>query len=840
MYDEVKELLFDTLNKENTRKRNRKIIFWYDSKEEYREFIEELEIENTEIIIFNNNSFWIRYHIEYEEVNKNILIYFPIDRFNFNDNDLLDIETSYSDFIFNPDSTTIRLKDLELSEDCRLVINKYNKFFNNKKRENEFKLFDIEKNVDNIDYIITSILLGLKSINEDDILKSIFKIYFEDYKRYEELFKYGDKEFIFGLFNKTFGSNIKNIDEIDDLYKSLVLTYFAYGIKNIKKIEKYSKYLLINKSTNVSIFINSIMRDRDINKYYNKLSYDIEKEFGIEDLIKDMDIDEYILSDAFNIIDKYIISFIVDKLYNGIDEFDKYFEYIDLRENKYWNYKYINEYKFLINVIKFLKKIKIIENNIKVVDIEKFILEYNNDLYKMDTYYRKIYYYFDNIEEKDMFIELKDKIENIYVNKYISELSIKWSKMMEDRDSYRTNKLVMEDRFYDYFIEPFNDKKDRVIVIVSDGLRYEVAKELNKKLKLFSDKADIKYMLGVVPSYTELGMAALLPHKVLSKDSNDKIFVDGMDPNGIKNRNLILKKENEDSIAIKYDELYENNKMEWKKMFSGKKVVYIYHDTIDNTGEHDENSVFEACEKAIVELEKLVRDLHTTFSGVNLFITSDHGFFYKRSKIESFDKVSKDETSSRKKTRYLYSNKKLEEDGILSIDLSYLFKDAAGYVNVPKGNAVFSRQGSGMNYVHGGVLPQEIIIPVIDFKSNRNSEESKKVGITYSGFSSKITNVISYLEFLQDSNVDENNKSCRYLLHFEDEYGNRVSDECTIIANYKNTPVKERFFREKFVFKNIKYDRDKQYYLVIVDEETKEVVDKIRFYIDIAFSSLDF
>ena len=84
MFDEVKQLLFDTLNgefsRDNERKRTRKIIFWYDPKEDYRELIEELlnseELKNTEIIVYDNNSFWIRYHIEIEELEKNMLIYF--------------------------------------------------------------------------------------------------------------------------------------------------------------------------------------------------------------------------------------------------------------------------------------------------------------------------------------------------------------------------------------------------------------------------------------------------------------------------------------------------------------------------------------------------------------------------------------------------------------------------------------------------------------------------------------------------------------------------------------------------------------------------------------------
>ena len=847
MFDEVLELLKDTLNgafsRDTERKRTRKIIFWYDPKQDYADFINELELDNTEIIKYDNNSFWIRYHIEKEELNKNIIIYLPFERKKGIDNDLLDLETANSDLLFNPDSTTMRLKNLGLTEDCRNIINKYAKFFGNKKRENEFKNFDIEeKDNDNIDLIITAILLNIKSINEDEILKEILKCYYEDQKRYEELFKFGSEEFILSLFNNTFGTSISSSEELPEVYKSLIFTYFATTLKDIKKVSRYSKYLLTDKATNVSVFINNLMRDKITKECFEKLSKEVEKEFGIDELLNSMDIEDYILSDAFESIDKYIIKYVVDKLFDGIGEYDIYKNYIDTRENKYWFEKLSNEYNLLKVAIAFFRKINSIEDSIKIVDIDRFAKDYADNFSEVDTLYRKVYFFFDNIENRDLFISLKNKIENIYVNNFMSELSIKWSDMIENMSRYDSNRMVLQKDFYINYIKPFNDKKDRIIVIISDAFRYECAKELNEKLKQFASKSDITYMQGLVPSYTKLGMAALLPNKELSrvKDSDD-ILVDGQASSSIKDREILLQKENLDSIAIKYDDLCDMTKQEWKKLFSGKKVVYIYHDTIDNAGEHNENEVFTACDKAINELERLVKDLHTTFSGINAFITADHGFFYKRGRIESYEKTSKTTNSTKQKTRYSYSDSIVDEEGILSISLDYLFGENSGYVNIPKGNIIFARQGTGINYVHGGILPQEIIIPVIDFKSTRTTEESKKVGITYSGLSTKITNAITYLEFLQDSNVDENNKPCRYLLHFEDKDGNRISDECTIIANYENTEVKDRFFREKFVFKNIKYDRNEPYYLVIIDEETGIVKDKIKFYIDIAIvNNFDF
>ena len=286
---------------------------------------------------------------------------------------MLDLENSNSDLLFNPDSTTMRLKNLGLTEDCRKVINKYDRFFANKKRETEFKNFDIEdKNNDNIDLIITSIMLGIKSINLDDILKEIIRFYFAEEKNYEELFKYADEEFILSLFNDTFGTSIKSYEELNDVYKSLVFTYFTTSLNDGKKVSRYSKYLLKKKSTNVYLFINSLMRDKTTIEYYERISNELVKEFGIDELLSFMEIEDYIDSDAFIDVYKCILKYISEQLFNGIDEYDLYKSYIDTRENKYWYDKLNNEYNLLKSAIGFLKKIKQTENQIKIVDIDKF------------------------------------------------------------------------------------------------------------------------------------------------------------------------------------------------------------------------------------------------------------------------------------------------------------------------------------------------------------------------------------------------------------------------------------------------------------------------------------
>ena len=67
-------------------------------------------------------------------------------------------------------------------------------------------------------------------------------------------------------------------------------------------------------------------------------------------------------------------------------------------------------------------------------------------------------------------------------------------------------------------------------------------------------------MLSVLPSYTALGMAALLPHKELSykPEVPDDVFVDGVSSKGLANRSKILGKYN--GKAFTYEEVVDWNK----------------------------------------------------------------------------------------------------------------------------------------------------------------------------------------------------------------------------------------------------------------------------------------
>ena len=79
--------------------------------------------------------------------------------------------------------------------------------------------------------------------------------------------------------------------------------------------------------------------------------------------------------------------------------------------------------------------------------------------------------------------------------------------------------------FFKQNITPLLERNDRekVFIIISDALRYEVASELKEEIeKDLRGETLLAPQFGVLPSITRLGMAALLPGNHLELIPNSK------------------------------------------------------------------------------------------------------------------------------------------------------------------------------------------------------------------------------------------------------------------------------------------------------------------------------
>lgn len=165
-------------------------------------------------------------------------------------------------------------------------------------------------------------------------------------------------------------------------------------------------------------------------------------------------------------------------------------------------------------------------------------------------------------------------------------------------------------------------------------------------------------------------MASLLPHNEMQVDDKLNVTVDGQSCGDLVSRDKILKTQNENNVALAFDDLINANQDRLRELLQGKNIVYIYHNQVDARGDKpaSENEVFKACEEAIEEIHRLIHRLTMYLSAPKFFITADHGFLYKRDKLQEFDKVSYDrEICAYSNKRFLLTTQEVREPG-MSLD----------------------------------------------------------------------------------------------------------------------------------------------------------------------------
>ena len=486
-----------------------------------------------------------------------------------------------------------------------------------------------------------------------------------------------------------------------------------------------------------------------------------------------------------------------------------------------------------------------------IAEYTKLWKEYTENYCKMDHFYRQFHTAFGrSLKEsstvlEDLYKNVADYVERLYKNWYLAALGKQWAALVRDElaKAPALPGIPQQTDFYKNYVKPIESSGSRVYVIISDGLRYEVAVELaSQLLRETKGAAEISSMQSVFPSATKFGMAALLPHRTLQIEDDMTVLCDGEATEGTAAREKVLNAAHSGNVAITYKTLLSMKQAERREKVSSANVVYIYHNAIDAIGDKaaTEDQVFNACEQAILEIKNLVRLIVNDLSGSNILITADHGFLYSYKPLEESDKAEKSFFSGRVlefDRRYVIAEGDCTAAHMLRIPMSQFGSDFVGFT--PLDNIRIKKQGGGMNYVHGGIALQECVVPVIEFKNLRASSKKfvdvKKAKLQLLSQSRKISNSIFSLDFYQKEAVNGKIAACTYEIYMADASGKAVSDKKTVIADKSSSNSPDRVFRVRFTLKSEEFKKTESYYLTIVEKGTANVTDRIEFTIDIAF-----
>lgn len=849
--NQIEAALSDIFNEPLKDGEQRKIVFWVDKDKEFIEDIEHLTVDKVKVhTLTDSNQFQTKYLLEEEDPLSSYIIYTNME-LGVEDNWLAD--TVFYSKTFYADRLSLILGELNIDPSLRAVIKKYERFFNNKERFRKFSALNIETYSEGIiELSIMSVLCNVRTPDFEEVLKAVLMDTLDDNEnKYLSLLeKFFDIEVFWNYVSNHYGYE-REKKSLKTLFIHLVVTAFSQlvGEENLSELNDFISH---RNKTNAVVFIDHWMHHKTDYVVFDEYAEMAEQEIQLSNIINNLPIEVFKQADTFPYLDRAIIIYIANGLVTQLEDYEEYTKLIKLRRAKHYYEKFASVYEALYYTVKIHEFYKEHRQGIpqgRAIDLYQ---AYVNDYHLMDTYYRKFYVAYDEESNHDLLKKLKMLVENLYTNWYMGELSSHWSQAVESEmtQDWSLPGIKNQQDFYSSFIDSKVRNGERVFVIVSDAMRYEIGVELADRLNTETmGVCDVETLLGVVPSITKLGMPLLLPHKEIDIDTNARVFVDGKDSSGLENRKKILESKVAESIVVHFQDVLAMNKAGRRETFKGKKLIYIYHDTIDAMGDKASTEVytFNAVETSLNQLYDLVKIIRDDLSGTNVYITADHGFLYQRDELEESDKIGQDAGSSIEvKRRYILSNEQREQSGQLAINLSSVIKNEHQLIAyLPKATLRYKMQGSGINFVHGGASLQEIVVPLLTFKNKRTGQKGakaiKKVDIKLTNTTRKITNSIFNLEFFQNEKVEDKTTPRTVVIYMADEEGSVISNEETIIGDRPFDNPADRTFKIRFVLKNIPYDRNKTYYLTIRDTETSVVVEKIPFNINLGIiSDFDF
>lgn len=720
-----------------------RIVVWYDPEKAFTEDIENFSMPDVLAITVENDELAVKYRILHQEPQQKFLLYMPYARPSHEDNWLLDIELSQK--IFHTDQESMLLQELELPFHLQGWLKRQSSFFKSKERMNKFRnLAKKEDSERTLSLKLIQVAMGSAQADLDQLVRDYVESFKEGKSEQikETLDKFELSEFFWNEVENQY--NIKN--ESQNIY-DFVLMLFQFSFIPICGEQRLLPSARITLSNWKDL--------KSFSETFDKISAKVSNDLQVDTALGQAVLEDVLEDDLFELIEKRIVQDVIKKVTDHTFNVNRVEEIIKKRESKHWFSKYADFYQAALTAARLIDGISHI--NLKVLqDFEKGFELYKTLYFKIDQYYRQFIRLVQTIEASTILQPLYEDIEKLYANRWLLDLSDQWQQCIEKNGGWYFG-IKSQRNFYDAVVRPkYVDQKKKVFVIISDALRFEIGEELHRNINQQNRfESQLDYLVTGLPSYTQLGMASLLPHQILSFGEADDILVDGLASKGALARAKILNDIGKvKAVTISADELasYKVKSEEAKELVQQNEVVYVYHNIIDKTGDDkiSEEKVFDAAQKEIDHLISLIKRI-SSFNITHILVTADHGFIYQNKALQESDFADAEIKGEIRKSnrRFVIGTGLTHNDTVLKLKAGDLNIQSTSEILIPKGMNRLRRQGAGSRFIHGGATLQEVMVPLLLIHKKREDTLSQIDVDIINKSNNKITTNIHPVRFYQ-------------------------------------------------------------------------------------------
>lgn len=778
-----------------------RIVFWYDAKQELRDDFEALQLPGVEKLELTNNEYGIKYRLLRDQPEQKFLLYREGPQPADLDNWLLDVQLAHGEF--RTDQVAIWLSELELGLEFTDVVQAHTEFFQAIKRKDSLKklltaddtagqirlkmLAVCTGSEPRIDAVVENLLQELAD-GRDEKTKLIDRCSLDGFLREQMTRCYGYKSDEPGIR-----------DFAIELFKSC----YAMGTDGQVKL-----------TGDALVFLKRWKDSRQFEGGFETLSGECAEVLGIEQDLAKRDFRELIELDYFRLIDQKIISDLVRAVASRTASSGDAAIWVRQRRQGHWYREYRHLYEAVDYSAQFIDKLSVFSNQFSVNELNTdgwllstWVQRYAETWYQLDQLYRKFTYHVRMSGQASLMGTLTDQIENLYSNNYLLKLGDCFQTFVDTAAKWEAFPVRRQKEFFEHWVRPFLRKDNKVCVIISDAMRYEIGDELLSLIRQ-EDRysAELEPALSMLPSYTQLGMAALLPNKELAIADNETgtVLVDGQSSQGTANRTKILQTALDGrGEAITAEAFMQLDRDGSRELLKSNDVLYIYHNRIDHTGDkmHSEGQAFEAAEQTLGDIVRLVKKL-TAANANNILVTADHGFIYQHRPLDESDFASveaKGELVLYRDRRFVLGKGLAESSSLHRFTPEQLGLTGEVEVQIPKSINRLRLKGSGSRFVHGGASLQEVVIPVLKINKKRQSDVTAVEVDILRGASSVITSGQLAVIMYQSGPVTDKIQPRVLRAGIYTEAGELISDRHDMTFDLSSDNPRERELQVRFV-----------------------------------------
>lgn len=768
-----------------------RIVFWYDAKQELQAEFAAVSLPGVEKVTLGNNQFGLKYRLLRQEKTQKFLLYHPGPPPDNLDNWLLDVQLAYGEF--RADQTGLWLHELGLPAEFTEVVADHADFFKSAQRRAALKALLKKDDPPTLVQLKMTAVCADAEPRLDTILEHLLAELAEGRdEKMRRLQRSGLESFLWERANREYGYRSSS-PGMRDFALTLFKETYALGLGEPASLNQ-----------DAVVFLKRWKDSVRFQAAFATLSAECAAILQIEQDLLRRTYQQLLELDSFELIDRKILSDLAQAVTARTISGDTCTRLIHQRRQTAWFGRYAHLYAAIEKGAQFLQRLE--QVTLSIHSFAQGLQQYSQTWYLLDQLYRQFIYHARQAEHRTLLEQLLDEVENRYTNQFLLPLNDRWQEVVDGLTDWRATALPRQADFYEDAVAPFLRRDNKVFVIISDALRYEIGAELATRIRQ-EDRYEAHLTTAVtgLPSFTPLGMAALLPHAQLAFTPDGKgVLVDGQSTAGTENRRKILSQAAQGrGTAVKAAEFLNMSREESRDLFRDHAVVYIYHNRIDATGDKrdTEERVFDAAEETIAELILLIKRLAGA-NVTNMLVTADHGFIYQHRELDESDFASQPAGGA----EILHSNRRFVLGHGLIAGRGFKKLTAgdvglAGDMELLLPNSInrLRLKGAGSRYVHGGAALQEIVVPVIQINKKRQSDVSKVNVDILRGGSTVITTSQLTIRFYQTEAATVKVQPRRLRVGLYTQAGTLISDQHELLFDFGSENERERELPVQFI-----------------------------------------